>query len=313
LTARRNDLEGGRAAVVGIDWGTTHRRIVSLDENGQVIATSSDEQGMLRSAGRFRAAFDDAMAGIPLAGGARVVLSGMVGSAQGWHQVPYVDTSVPLASLREHLFVVPDAPQGLDVRIVPGYRWNGPDGRVDVMRGEETQLLGAAAMGASDGVFVLPGTHSKWVRVKEGRIEAFATFMTGELFALLSEHGTLASLMKEAVDDDEAFARGVRAAHGVALSNVLFQCRARVVAGEMRAQSARNFLSGVLIGSEWHDSMHRFGDGAGAVRIIGTPSLERLYARAAEHLGLTTEALSADALQEAAWRQICSDRLNGKT
>ena len=104
----------------------------------------------------------------------------MVGSAQGWHQVPYLDTAVALPALAENLFEVPDGPPGVDVRIVPGYHWRNDDGAVDVMRGEETQLLGAVALGHRDGRFVLPGTHSKWVVMADARVERFSTYMTGE-------------------------------------------------------------------------------------------------------------------------------------
>src|SRR5256885_2988222 len=151
------------AAIVGIDWGTTNRRMWALDAAARPVREAEDAAGMLASRGRFADALAEALVHIgPLASGARVLLSGMVGSAQGWHEVPYVDSSVPLETLREHLFVVPDAPGSIDCRIVPGLRWRGDDGTVDVMRGEETQLLGLVALGHRDGRFMHPGTHSKW-------------------------------------------------------------------------------------------------------------------------------------------------------
>ena len=295
------------AAVVGIDWGTTHRRASALDECGVLLREFADDDGMLRAAGRFPQSLEAALAAVaPLADKPRVLLSGMVGSAQGWHQVPYVDIGLPLDALASRLFEVPDAPPGLRVQIVPGYRLRGRDGRVDVMRGEETQLLGARALGLSDAVVVLPGTHSKWVRLRGGCIEGFATYMSGELFALLTQHGTLAPLLREAVDDDAAFERGLAAGRRGALSNVLFECRARVVAGEMPAAQAREHLSGVLIGAEWHDALQRFGAGGLPLQVLGSAELAARYRRAAQRLGVTLAAIDAPAAQLAAWRALCS-------
>ena len=289
------------AAIVGVDWGTTQRRVVALDARGEVLRELGDDQGMLAASGRFAASLAAVLRSIgPLAANAPVVLSGMVGSAQGWHDVPYLDCSVSLHDLGARLFRVPDAPDAVDCSIVPGYRWQGVDGAVDVMRGEETQLFGAIALGARDGWFVLPGTHSKWVRLRDGRIERFATYMTGELFALLSRYGTLASVLRDAVDDDAAFARGLRAAARGALSNSLFGCRAKVVTGALAAASARDYLSGVLIGSEWHDALaRRAGDGV-PLRVIGTASLARRYARAGAVLGFDVITMDARAVQLAA-------------
>src|SRR5262245_4670831 len=235
------------AALVGIDWGTTHRRVWALDAAARPLRELEDAAGMLASRGRFPTALAEALDRIgPLQPGARVLLAGMVGSAQGWHEVRYVDSTVPLAALRGRLCAVPDAPGGIDCRIVPGLCWRGDDGTVDVMRGEETQLLGLTALGHRDARFVHPGTHSKWGELRDGRVVRFSTYMTGELFGLLSQHGTLAALMQQPLEDPAAFAEGVRAGGRAALSHALFEARARVVAGDMPAASARDHASGAL-------------------------------------------------------------------
>ena len=292
----------GRTAFVGIDWGTTHRRVIALDAQGQLRHAFDDAEGMLRASGRFASVLERTLERVgPLASRASAVLSGMVGSAQGWHEVPYLDTAVPLDRLADHLHRVPDAMPGVDCRIVPGYRWRGRDGSVDVMRGEETQLLGAVALGRRDGWFVLPGTHSKWVRLRDGRIERFATYMTGELFALLREHGTLAPLMHEAVDDAAAFERGVVQGGSTALARALFGCRAQVVAGDLPKASARDHLSGLLIGAEWHDAWRRMADDPAPPCLIGTAELCRRHLHAARMLGVPATALDANDVQLAAW------------
>jgi 2-dehydro-3-deoxygalactonokinase len=163
---------------------------------------------------------------------------------------------------------------------------------VDVMRGEETQLLGAVALGRRDGWFVLPGTHSKWVHLEDGVIHRIATFMTGELFATLAAHGTLAPLMANDADDDAAFVAGLDEARGGApLSNALFGVRARVVTGAMPATQARSFVSGLLIGAEFVAALA----GAGVDLVcIGSATLRDRYTRAARHFGVALAGLEPE-------------------
>jgi 2-dehydro-3-deoxygalactonokinase len=292
---------------VGIDWGTTHRRITLLDAQGQVLATRHDEQGTLASAGRFAASLQAALDAMPQAAGAPVVMSGMVGSAVGWQEVPYAEAGSPLVELRRQLAPLREAPTGCQAFIVPGIRWRDEQGRIDVMRGEETQLLGACHLlgpEAADGWYVLPGTHSKWVRLQQGRVTALRTYMSGELYALLRERGTLSSLMQAGHGgwDDALFEQGAAASDGEALSHALFGARARVVGGGAPAAGTAAFVSGVLIGAEWRDLQRQPVEGP--VRLIGEPALSRLHALCARRWGVATEVLDAQALQLAAWRAL---------
>ena len=278
--------------LVGVDWGSTHRRAYAMDAQGRCVADLADDQGALACRGRFAPALQAALHQLNAAP-ARVLLSGMVGSALGWHVVPYVDGSVPLEALTQHLLVVPDAVRNAACAIVPGYCVRNAAGQPDVMRGEETQLLGAVAQGQRSGCFVLPGTHSKWVTLNDGHISQLRTYMTGELFALLSQHGTLAAASGQAAQawDDTAFAEGVRSAGQGSLSQQLFGCRARVVCGDRPASSALPYLSGLLIGSELWDALRdpRSGAAQGGIQLICTPELARHYQTAAALLGLLTE------------------------
>jgi 2-dehydro-3-deoxygalactonokinase len=203
---------------------------------------------------------------------------------------------------------------GPTVAIVPGYCVRNAAGQPDVMRGEETQLLGAHCLGHSDGWFVLPGTHSKWVELRAGRVLQLRTYMTGELFDLLGHHGTLAAAAGsvDAPWDASAFGQGVQAAHsGGALSHQLFGCRARVVSGDMAAASSRAFLSGLLIGTELHDVLKDGARPAGgsAFQLIGSPALATLYQAAAAILGLQFEVLDARAAFIAATHFLSSHRI----
>ena len=291
--------------VVGVDWGTTHRRAYALDASGQCIAEHADDDGALACKGRFADALQALLNNLQ-ARPRSVVLSGMVGSALGWQVVPYVDGAVGLPALAQKLapvdFLHTADTQGAApvVAIVPGYCVRDAGGQPDVMRGEETQLLGAHCLGHTDGWFVLPGTHSKWVELRAGRVAQLRTYMTGELFDLLSRHGTLAAAAGGASAgwDAVAFDQGVCAARrGGALSHQLFGCRARVVSGDMAAASGRAYLSGLLIGTELQDVLR---DQAGAAagpgfQLIGSPALATHYQAAAALLGLQFEVLDARA------------------
>jgi 2-dehydro-3-deoxygalactonokinase len=317
--------------VVGVDWGTTHRRAYGLNQDGQCVAEVADDDGALACKGRFAPSLQALLQSLQAAPGC-VLLSGMVGSALGWQVVPYVDGAVALPALVRHLAPVADArlpglasaenpapSKAVPVAIVPGYCVRNATGQPDVMRGEETQLLGAHCLGHSDGWFVLPGTHSKWVQLRAGQVMQLRTYMTGELFDLLGRHGTLAAAAgaADAPWDDAAFNQGVLAAQtGAALSHLLFGCRARVVSGDMAGSSSRAYLSGLLIGTELHDVLHdsasrASGTGQGApFKLIGSPALATLYQAAAASLGLAFEVLDARAAFIAATHFLSSHRIS---
>ncbi len=299
-------------AAVGVDWGTTHRRGYALAADGRCLAEHADADGMLAARGRFESSLGALLHELDATGPqVHVLMSGMVGSANGWIQVPYLSPEVPLRELGRHLLRVP----GLErrVEIVPGIALRH-GGAVDVMRGEETQLLGAALQGQDSGWFLLPGTHSKWVRMSAGRVADFATFMTGELFDLLSRQGTLAAAAGsgDAGTSDrhpEAFAQGLHNAADVALSHALFGCRARVVTGELPAEQARDYLSGLLIGAEWHELRRRgVGRLPDAVTVIGAPQLAARHAEAALVFGVHLHHLEPGEVYKTALAHLLEDR-----
>ena len=286
------------AAFVGIDWGTTHRRSYALDGMGACTHSQEDDDGALVCKGRFPLALHAALQALH-ANPARVVMSGMVGSALGWQEAPYLDAAVALADLPDHLVTVNDPLDGLAGQIVPGYCVRNQWGEPDVMRGEETQLLGACTLGHHSGWFVLPGTHSKWVELQAGRIVQLRTYMTGELFDLLIRRGTVAAAAghAEPVWEDAAFAQGVRASDHGALSHPLFGCRARVVCGDMPASSTQSYLSGVLIGAELGDVVRKSSASpkGSSFKLIGSPALAMRYQAAAALSGAAFEVIDAQA------------------
>ncbi|NHZ37877.1 2-dehydro-3-deoxygalactonokinase [Massilia rubra] len=273
--------------LLGIDWGTSNRRAYLVRRDGKCLARHADDQGMLAVGGDFAGALASLRERMGVAPDVAVVMSGMVGSASGWQEVPYLDTKVPLTGLPAHLAPVTGHPGCF---IVPGYCTR--DGAVDVMRGEETQLLGAVGRGLLDGWVVLPGTHSKWVYLRAGKVDQLVTYMTGELFSMLAAGGTLAALMAGGLDDDSAFAAGLQEARRARpLSNALFGVRARVVSKTMAATQARSFVSGLLIGAEFVAAQ---GHADGAIDIIGSPALSAHYESAAAHFGMPARAHDPD-------------------
>lgn len=291
------------AELIGIDWGSSSRRAYVIDAAGQCLHRLEDGEGALAARGRFPAALDAllerlaAECGAAAVAGLPVLMSGMVGSAQGWQEVPYLDCRTPLSSLPGAAVTVADSPAGHRCRIVPGYRC-GAGTEVDVMRGEETQLFGAIELGMGEGWKILPGTHSKWVKMHDGAINGWSTFVTGELFAMLREGGTLAPLMAAAREPDaaggdaDALAEGVKhAQRHPLLTQALFSVRARVVTDAMPAAQARDYVSGLLIGSEFVAAQDAGYDSAQPLTLIGAPMLSARYDAIAALFGITTITL----------------------
>ena len=277
---------------IGVDWGSTHRRSYVFDAGGKCTASQADDMGALACSGRFEVALNDLIATLAVTP-SRITLSGMVGSSLGWREIPYLSDSVPLWELRNHLAQVHGYEGDAQLRIVPGYCVRDMEGVPDVMRGEETQLLGALLTGHHSGWFVLPGTHSKWVLLSKGRIVQLKTFLTGELFQLLSQHGSIASLcIKDGSFEEAVFIEGIKASQQGALSNLLFRCRARVVCSDMPAKHTLDYLSGLLIGAEL-SLLAALKPMINFFHIIGEPGLAYRYQLGAKVLALHCESIDA--------------------
>jgi 2-dehydro-3-deoxygalactonokinase len=289
-----------RPALIGIDWGTSSFRAFLLADDGTILDRSSGPHGILNVAdGGFAGLLAAEISGWLSAASVPVVMSGMVGSRQGWIEAPYLTVPVSVEDLAAALVPVPF--EGAEVRIVAGIEAAGAVMR-DVMRGEEAQVFGALRRLEVDrGRFLLPGTHSKWVRVEAGRIEAITTYMTGEVYAVCRAHTILGRLMEEGGGGGSppAFRRGVRdgARPGGpgALLNRLFGVRTAGLFGEMAAGELPDYLSGLLIGAEMAD---QGGREVLPVRIIASDALAERYRMAAEELGIGAETVSPDCVAD---------------
>jgi len=290
--------------LLGIDWGTSNRRAYVLDPQGGLVRQHQDDVGILQVHEGFEQSLKALMEALELES-ADVIMSGMVGSRSGWKEVPYLSTEHPLSRLGDALMPVETNIPGTRVRIVPGYRYIDPHGLPDVMRGEETQVLGALESGATGGWFLLPGTHSKWAHADSGRMSEFMTFMTGELYALMSQHGTLAKVISSQEPVQEAFAAGLRAARQGGFTHTAFCCRAMVVTDMMPGGHAASYLSGLLIGTELFEIVKKAGEAMSApVQVIGSVALSARYLSALELLGIPARAWQPDSVYLAALRAM---------
>jgi 2-dehydro-3-deoxygalactonokinase len=247
------------AALIALDWGTTSLRAYLLDEHGAPLDSVSSSAGIMKLPdGGFDQVFDETCgAWLAARPGLPVIAAGMVGSAQGWLEAPYVETPAGAAALVAGLVQV-TAKNGATVNIVPGVL--EPGALPNVMRGEETQIFGALAGDASlesepDGALIgLPGTHAKWAFVRHGRIERFYTFMTGETFGALRDHTILGRTMRHADQPDTAaFLRGVDTAKNAGHAGMLatiFSTRTLGLTGQLAPEQQADYLSGLLIGHE---------------------------------------------------------------
>jgi 2-dehydro-3-deoxygalactonokinase len=264
---------------IAVDWGTTNRRGYLVDADGRMTDEFEDDRGIL---GVGAGGFPEALSQITERLGERpLLLAGMIGSNRGWIEAPYAPCPAGLPELAAGLkWVERDR-----VAIVPGVSYLAGD-KADVMRGEEVQILGAFGDGLvpSDALICHPGTHNKWIRLDDGRIGAFRTVMTGELFNLLREHSILADLLREPAKADAAFERGV--AHGLDkddLTAELFSVRARVLLGQAQREEAASYTSGLLIGTDLRIGLGEGGDDE--VVVMGRPELTSLFAAALQVAG----------------------------
>ncbi len=285
--------------MIAIDWGTTSFRAYLLDPAGRIVDSRSAPAGILSVEGGNFAAVLEQRAGDWIAAGATpVVMSGMIGSRQGWLEVPYAACPAGLAEIAAGMRKIAWA--RAEVWIAPGLTCRDDAGVPDVIRGEETQILGVLdRFGAGGHTICLPGTHSKWVKVENGKIVHFSTHMTGEAFAVFKAHSILGRMMKDGVADPSAFADGVRrSADDGGMLHHLFGVRSRGLFGELPDAASASYLSGLLIGHE----IHAAGINGQPVHLLCTPQLADVYRQALDVLGLVSSTLDSNVVTHGLFR-----------
>ena len=314
------------AQLIALDWGTTSLRAYKLAAGGVVLEQRALSSGIMQLSktpriinGRectdgFELAFDeacgdwlDAQPDLP------VIACGMVGSAQGWREAAYCETPANVANLGKSLQTVISL-RGTVVHIVPGViqRSRLPN----VMRGEETQVLGVLQNlpieAGADLLIGLPGSHSKWVDVVDGCITHFDTFMTGEVFAVLSEHSILGRTQKHSTTfDGQAFDRGVQVAQStdgeLGVLSTLFSARTLGLTGELSPTAQADYLSGLMIGHELAalasaQRRRRNKPNLPSIILIGNAQLCARYSRALDACGFANVTLAEQATERGLWQ-----------
>ncbi|HEY4371477.1 MAG TPA: 2-dehydro-3-deoxygalactonokinase [Burkholderiales bacterium] len=291
------------ARLIGLDWGTSSLRAYLLGAQGEILERRDSPLGIMRvQGGDFAAALEQCCGdwlrthdAVPL------LLSGMIGSKQGWLEAPYCACPADAATIAGAL--APLALPGRRAHIAPGLSFVNAAGVPDVMRGEETQIIGAIA---ADGrhLAVLPGTHSKWAWVEEGAVRGFSSFMTGEIYAALTGHTILGRLMRlDAPHDADAFARGVR--YGLeapqALLSRVFSARTLGLFGQLDEAALPSYLSGLLIGGEIGGALG-LAPQARSATLLGSAALLQRYIEAFAIAGIATQAGDPDCAAAGLWR-----------
>jgi 2-dehydro-3-deoxygalactonokinase len=285
--------------VIAIDWGTSSFRAYRLDGTGRVLEMRSSPQGILSvENGKFSVVLEAQAGDWIAAGDEPVVMSGMIGSRQGWLEVPYAACPAGFEEIAAGMREV--AWDGGTAWIAPGLTCRDVAGIPDVMRGEEAQILGVLdRLGPGAHTVCLPGTHSKWVEVKDGRIARFSTHMTGEAFAIFKAHSILGRMMKDGATDAAAFEDGVRrSADAGGLLHHLFGVRARGLFGELTEDASASYLSGMLIGHEIRSAHGKRGQ----VHLLCSAQLAEIYGLAFTVLGIEANALDPDSVTKGLFR-----------
>lgn len=296
---------------IAIDWGTSSFRAALITSNGDVIDELTTQRGILGfKYHEFVPYLLATCERFMTTGGKMFLLSGMIGSKNGLLEVPYCPCPATASDIASALGWVDTGNTDFKIAIVPGIR-HGFD---DVMRGEETQVFGASAvLGLQDATLVLPGTHSKWVQLKDGAIIKFNTFMTGEFYALLAQQSILAKSLPEASGaavalDTAAFLQGIDRAQTSHVSShassqgllgTAFSTRVKSLFNELQPAQAASYLSGLVIGDELAAMRLPVGS---QVIVIGSPTLCERYNLALNHLGVQTRAIG----NQAAWAGLHS-------
>jgi 2-dehydro-3-deoxygalactonokinase len=278
---------------IAVDWGTTSFRAALIAPDGEILDELAEPRGIAGfQKGEFANYLIATCARFTQAGAQFYLLSGMIGSKQGLAEVPYC----PCPATDGHLALMVGWAVKDRVAIVPGVRSE----YFDVMRGEETQVFGAAAvLSLEHALMVLPGTHSKWVSLENGAITGFNTFMTGEIYTLLSQHSTLAKYLPQMDQpsglDSDFFIQGVDyAINSESLLNTAFSVKIKSEFNAMTPAQAANYLSGLVVGEELVSMQLQPGS---QIVVVGSQALCERYSLALAHLDIDARTLGS----QAAW------------
>ena len=271
------------------DWGTTNLRGWLVDDQGAVIARYQSDMGLLKSVEvGFGQVFTQLVQSLGAEANTPALISGMAGSSIGWHEVPYTPTPADAQAIAATALPIPDRDNTWIIGGVSHQGDNGPE----VMRGEEVQALGVLEQHPEARWLCLPGTHTKWLRLENGSIRSFTTYMTGELYSWVTQHSLIATQIQGDGFDADAFALGRQIARQhTALSSAVFQLRTRFLAGELRADQVASAASGLLIQHELAVATQSLD---GPVYLCGAKEVADPYTHALQQDGIESHAIAPE-------------------
>ena len=283
-----DDTQNLKIAMIAADWGSTNLRALALDVDGNLLDKISSENGMLNlRQSDYEPTLKLQLANWRLSKKLPIVLSGMVGSQHGWQEVDYLSCPTGLDDLSQNIHRI--ATKSMNVNIVAGIKCKSEFGQNDVARGEEAQVFGAMQILKQDRpeflalnpIYCLPGTHSKWMEIKQQKIEFFSTYMSGEFYNILMKHSILAHLNQQNSDIEgchNAFEKGVLHANKPGgLTHQLFSARSDVLMGELQPRQVSDYVSGLIIGNEISNFVKSSGR---PICLVGASNMNILYSRA---------------------------------
>jgi 2-dehydro-3-deoxygalactonokinase len=279
-------------AIIGIDWGTTSFRAYLMARDGEILDNVSAKLGIMQVADKnFEAALLKCLNEKNWDHKLPIITSGMITSRNGWVETEYVEAPATLDKLSNQLHV--HHCDDLTLHFITGVIADH-NGAADVMRGEEVQLFGALDEDENQNLFVMPGTHSKWVMMNEGCIQDFFTFMTGDVYSAVSQNTILKAFIEDAPFNKEAFSMGVQKSisDGAMILHDLFSVRTLPLMKKISPQMTDDYLSGLLIGCEIANA-DRFEHG-GLVTIIGNDELSKRYELALKIAGIHSKNAASD-------------------
>ena len=277
--------------MIAVDWGTTRLRAWLVDADGAILDQTAADDGIASvKPGDFPSTLRRHVGGwLARNPGLPVMMAGMVGSRNGWSEVPYAGCPAGAAELAAGMLRF-DLGEGSRAAIVPGLMRRERAALTYAMRVEEAEPEGC---NVPDGTVVMPGTHSKWARMSGGRIASFTSYMTGDVFGAVKDH-TMAGKLAEAPADEAGFARGLATARaGGGLTHKLFSARTLVLAGELPGRQVEPYLSGLLIGEEVAAGLAAH-PGTSEVALVADGVFERAYGQAFADNGIAVKVLAPD-------------------
>jgi 2-dehydro-3-deoxygalactonokinase len=292
-------------SLISVDWGTSSFRAYLVGASGEVRERAEGPWGILNTPDN---AFEDVLESVLSTWLERypnlpTLASGMITSRQGWIETPYLTTPCNLSDLARSLISHTTA-SGRTIHFVAGLRHHDAEGTADVMRGEETQILGCFPESGETALLILPGTHSKWVRLENRALTRFATYMTGEVFAALRDHTILGRLMVTGPFRREGFLRGLTAgmAGEGALLHRLFASRTLTLFHQLEKEAAADYLSGLLIGEELREGRANFMKTRESVLLVGNSDLVDRYATALDFMEVDWRRAPSDVVAQGHYR-----------